>query len=65
METTIMGYMGGCQNYGSFLGPYCNTAPNIQGTQKGSIILTTTHMFSCLFEGLGLKVLLCQKIQGF
>ena len=22
-------HMGGCQNYGPFLGPYCNTAPNI------------------------------------
>ena len=33
METTITGsyrgYMGGCQNYGPFLGPYYNTAPNI------------------------------------
>ena len=36
--------MGGCQNYGPFLGPYYNTAPNISGTQKGTIILTTTHM---------------------
>ena len=37
-------YMGGCQNYGPFLGPYYNTAPNIYGTQKGTIILTTTHI---------------------
>ena len=37
--------MGGCQNCGPFLDPYYNTAPNIQGTQKGTIILTTTHMF--------------------
>ena len=37
-------YIGGCQNYGPFLGPYYNTAPNIQGTQKGIIILTTTHI---------------------
>ena len=22
-------YMGGCQNYGPFLGPYYNTAPSI------------------------------------
>ena len=29
METTIMGYMGGGQNYGPFLDPYYNTAPNI------------------------------------
>ena len=29
METTIMGYMDGCQNYGPFLDPYYSTAPNI------------------------------------
>ena len=44
METTIMGYMGGCQNYGPFLDLYYNTAPNMRGTQKGTIILTTTHI---------------------
>ena len=32
--------MGDCQNYG----PYYSTAPNLQGTQKGTIILTTTHV---------------------
>ena len=37
-------HMGGCQNQGPFLGPYYNTAPIIQGTQKGTIILTTTHI---------------------
>ena len=26
---TLETQMGGCQNYGPFLGPYCNTAPNI------------------------------------
>ena len=36
--------MGGCQDSGLFLGPCYNTAPNIEGTQKGTIILTTTHM---------------------
>ena len=36
--------MGCCQNYGPFLDPYFNTAPNIWGTQKGTIILTTTHI---------------------
>ena len=36
--------MVGCQNYGPFLGPFYNTAPRIQGTQKGAIILTTTRM---------------------
>ena len=42
--------MGGCQNYGPFLGPYYNTAPNIVGCQKGTIILTTTLMNSCIFS---------------
>ena len=37
-------HLGGCQNYGPFLGPYYNTAPIIQGTPKGTIILTTTHL---------------------
>ena len=37
-------HMGGCQHYGPFLDPYYNTAPNISGTQKGAIILTTTDM---------------------
>ena len=32
--------MGGCQNYGPFLDPYYNAAPNIWG-QKRTIILTT------------------------
>ena len=36
--------MGGCQNYGPFLDPYNNTAPNILGTQKGTMNLTSTHM---------------------
>ena len=40
--------MGGCQNYGPYVDPHYNTAPNIEGTQKGTIILTITHM------GLGL-----------
>ena len=26
--------MGGCQNYGPFLDPHYNTAPNIWGTPK-------------------------------
>ena len=38
-------YMGGCQNYGPFLGPYYNTAPMNQGTQKGTLILTSTHIY--------------------
>ena len=38
--------VGGCQNYGPFLDPYYSTAPNIQGTEKGIIILTTTHVLA-------------------
>ena len=36
--------MGGCQNCDPFLDPYYNAAPNIQGTQKGTIILAITHI---------------------
>ena len=36
--------MGGCQNYGSFLGTLNNRCRIITGTQKGTIILTTTHI---------------------
>ena len=38
--------MSGCQDYGPFLGPSYNAAPIIKGTQKGTPILTTTHMKS-------------------
>ena len=38
--------MGGCQNYGLFLDSDYNTAPNIQGAQKGTIILTTTPVYT-------------------
>ena len=36
--------MGGCENYGPFLGTLNNRCRIIIGTQKGTIILTTTHM---------------------
>ena len=36
--------MGGCQNYGPFLGTLSIRCRTIPGTQKGTIILTTTHM---------------------
>ena len=39
-----MGYMGGCQNYGPFLGTLNIRRRIIIGTQKGTIILTTTHI---------------------
>ena len=39
-------YMGGCQNYGPFLGPL-NTRCRIKlRTQKGTILFTTTHIHS-------------------
>ena len=46
MEATVVywGYVGGCQDYGPFLDPCFNTAPNIKGTQKGTRILTTAHI---------------------
>ena len=44
METTTMGYMGGCQNYGPFLGFLNIRCRIIIRIQKGTIILTTTHV---------------------
>ena len=38
--------MGGCQNYGPFLGTLNIRGRIITGIQKGTIILTTTHMSS-------------------
>ena len=37
-------YMGGCQNYGPFLGTLNIRGRIITGTPKGTIILTTTHI---------------------
>ena len=36
--------MGGCPNYGPFLGTLNIRGHIIIGTQKGTIILTTTHI---------------------
>ena len=36
--------VGGCQNYGPFLGTLNNRCRTILRTQKGTIILTTTHV---------------------
>ena len=38
--------MGGCQNYGPFLGTLNIRGHIIIGTQKGTIILTTNHIFN-------------------
>ena len=57
METTTMGYMGGCQNYGPFLGTLNIRCRTIIGIQKGIIILTTTlacgetHVFLLAING--------------
>ena len=57
--------MGSCQNYGPFLDPYYNTAPNKYGTLRGTIILITIQMA----WGVGIRVLrFCVKdrrLQGF
>ena len=37
-------YMGGCQNYDPFLGTQNTRCRIMIGIQKGTIILTTTHM---------------------
>ena len=50
--------MGGCQNYGPFLGTLNIRCRIIIGTQKGTIILTTTHM-ELRFTGLCFRVSLC------
>ena len=36
--------MGGCQNYGPLLGPLNTKCRIIKRTQKGTIVLTTTHI---------------------
>ena len=38
--------MGGCRNYGPFLGTLNIRCRIIMGIQKGTIILTTTHMYT-------------------
>ena len=43
-------HMGGCQNCGPFLGTSHNTAPSIWGTQKGTIVLTPTHISDILVD---------------
>ena len=40
----LKNHMGGCRNYGPFLGTLNSRCRTIIGTQKGTIILTTTHI---------------------
>ena len=42
MEPTIMGYMGGCQNYGPFLGTLNIRCRIIIGTPTGTIIVNAS-----------------------
>ena len=51
---TLQVHMGGCQNYGAFLSTLNIRCRNILGTQKGTIILTTTHICN-----VNLKLHLC------
>ena len=44
--TLILRDLGGCQNYGPILGTLDNRCRMFFGTQKGILILTTTH-FLC------------------
>ena len=48
--------MGGCQNYGPFLGILNIRCRIIMGIQKGTIILTTTHMGTVITSPLSLVV---------
>ena len=52
--------MGGCQNYGPFLGTLNIRCRIIIGTQKGTIILTTTHV---VFRSLA-AVVVTYKVVG-
>ena len=49
-------YMGGCQNYGPFSDPYYTTAPNFRVPEKGTLILTTTHICIHIYTYRGLRV---------
>ena len=48
----LAGNMGGCPNYGPFWGTLNIRCRIIVGIQKGTIILTTTHMRSTVAVGL-------------
>ena len=44
MTESLTTHMDGCENYGPLLGPLNARCRIILRTQKGTIILTTTHM---------------------
>ena len=43
-------YMAGCQNCGPLLGPLNTRCRIILRTQKGSIFLTTTHIYTYYYD---------------
>ena len=49
MHIHIYIYMGGCQNHGPFLGSLNTRGRIIIGTQKGTTILTTTHIYIYIY----------------
>ena len=54
--------MGGCQNYGPFLGTLNIRGRIIIGTQKGTIILTTSHIIYYTKELHGRAWVMCHKM---
>ena len=61
METIMLGYMGGCQNYGLSLGTLNMRCRIIIGNQKGTIILTTIQLAHNLYRLERLQVLACDQ----
>ena len=57
-------HMGSCQNYGPFLGTLNNRCRIIIGTQKGTLILTTTHILQAGSSSRFLDNLGCPLISG-
>ena len=58
-------HMGGCQNYGPLLGPLNTRCRSVLRTQKGTIILTTTHMaMECFLQRTGPQRISHPKVQA-
>ena len=52
-------HMGSCQNYGPFWGTLNNRCRTILGTQKGTIILTTTHTYIYIYIYIYMYIYIC------
>ena len=52
-------YMGGCQNHGPFLGTLNIRCRIIIGTQKRTIILTTTHIHLYIYIYIHIYIYIC------